>query len=452
MVCPHCAHVNPADARFCNACGGALSASEANESIVRHRVVVTGLGAITALGPTVDETWRRLLAGETGIRRAANLVEGEHACLVRCDVESERIPRRVLTGKTARNASRFTHMAIEATADALLQAGLVDGDLQPTVDLSPGGAVVGTCMGGTHDDFLAAYDTYKVKGEGRIAPHLHVTFPHNLAAYNIQARWGLGGPSLTLATACATGAQAIGHAFHDVRDGRAPVMVAGAVESTQHPMFTSGFAAMRALPTDSNDDPGAASRPFDATRAGFVLGEGAAVLILERLDHALARGATILAEIRGFATSNDAYHPIAPVPEGTGSARAIQAALAEAGLSPDAVDHINAHAASTPAGDVAEAAAIKLVFGERAATIPVTSIKGAVGHCMAASGAIETVAAVMTLIEQCIPPTRNYRTPDPEIGLDIVHGGPRAADVNVVSKHSFGLGGQNACLIISRVA
>ena len=452
MSCPRCAHPNSAGASFCNACGHRLDDATETRPPVRHRVVVTGLGAITALGPSVEETWRRLLAGESGIRRAANLVPGEHACLVRGDVDSARIPQRVLTGKVARNASRFTHMVSEAAADALLQAGLIDSDLNPTGDLSKAGAVIGTCMGGTHDDFLAAYDTYKEKGEGRIAPHLHVTFPHNLAAYNIQARWGMGGPSLTLATACATGAQAIGHAFHDVRDGRAPLMVAGAVESTQHPMFTSGFAAMRALPTDSNDDPGAASRPFDATRAGFVLGEGAAVLVLESLEHARARGATILAEVRGFATSNDAYHPIAPIPEGTGAARSIAAALADADLPPAAVDHVNAHAASTPAGDLAESAAIKLVFGERATTIPVTSIKGAIGHCMAASGAIESVAAVMTIVDQTIPPTCNYRTPDPEIGLDIVHGEPRETGIDVVSKHSFGLGGQNACLILARPA
>lgn len=416
----------------------------------RHRVVVTGLGAITSLGPTVEETWSRILAGETGIRRAENLDADAHACLVRGDVDSERIPRRVLSGKVARNASRFTHMVIEATADALLQAGLIDGDLNPTKDLADAGAVIGTCVGGTHDDFLAAWDNYKDKGEGRIAPHLHVMFPHNLAAYNIQARWGMGGPSVTVVTACATGAQAIGEAFREVREGRAPVMVAGAVESTQHPMFISGFAAMRALPTDSNDDPGAASRPFDATRAGFVLGEGAAAVVLESLEHARTRGATILAEVLGFGVSNDAYHPIAPIPEGTGAARAIRAALTDACLEPDVVDHVNAHAASTPAGDAAEANAIRLVFGDRTASIPVTSIKGAVGHCMGASGAIETVAAVKTIETQTIPPTRNYRTPDPAIGLDVVHGEPRRAGVNVVSKHSFGLGGQNACLILGR--
>jgi 3-oxoacyl-(acyl-carrier-protein) synthase len=413
-------------------------------------VVVTGMGAITSLAPTAQETWTRILAGETGIRAAGNLDDGPHACMVRGDVDVSRVPQRVLSGKVARNASKFTHWVAEAAADALMQAGLIGDDLEPLADLSAAGAVVGTCMGGTQDDYLAAWDKYQAQGESRVAPHLHVMFPHNLATYNIQARWGMGGPSLTLATACATGAQAIGEAFREIQAGYAPIMIAGAVESTSHPMWIAGFAAMRALPTDSNEDPDKASRPFDASRAGFVLGEGAAALVLESLEHAQARGATILAEILGFATSNDAYHPIAPIPEGTGAARAIHAALADAGLPPDAVDHVNAHAASTPAGDAAEAAAIRLVFGERAETIPVTSIKGAVGHCMGASGAIETMAAVRTITDGMIPPTRNYRTPDPAVGLDIVHGEARRADVQVISKHSFGLGGQNACLIIGR--
>ncbi|MGI9253305.1 MAG: beta-ketoacyl-ACP synthase II [Thermomicrobiales bacterium] len=449
MTCPSCSSSAPDGALFCPACGAAL-AKDAPRPIHRHRVVVTGMGAITSLAPTAEESWQRIVAGETGIRAATNLDDGPHACLVRGDVDVSRVPQRVLTGKVGRNASRFTHWVAEATADALLQAGLIGDDLEPLVDLSAAGAVVGTCMGGTQDDYLAAWDKYQSQGESRVAPHLHVMFPHNLAAYNIQARWGMGGPSLTLATACATGAQAIGEAFREVQAGYAPMMIAGAVESTSHPMWVAGFAAMRALPTDSNDDPDKASRPFDASRIGFVLGEGAAALVLESLEHAQARGATILAEILGFATSNDAYHPIAPIPEGTGAARAIRAALQDAGVAPDAVDHVNAHAASTPAGDAAEAAAIKLVFGERAETIPVTSIKGAVGHCMGASGAIETMAAVRTLTDQLIPPTRNYRTPDPAIGLDIVHGEARPASVNVISKHSFGLGGQNACLIIGK--
>jgi 3-oxoacyl-[acyl-carrier-protein] synthase II len=280
--------------------------------------------------------------------------------------------------------------------------------------------------------------------------HLHVSFPHNLAGYGIQSRFGMGGPSLTLTTACATGAQAIGEAFEEVRDGNAPIMIGGATESTKHPMYAAGFAVMRALVTDSNDDPGAASRPFDASRAGFVLGEGAAMLVLEDLEHALNRGAHIYAEVLGFGTSNDAYHPIAPLPDGTGGARAMRAALDDAGVAPDEVDHINAHAASTPAGDLAESTAIRLIYGERAASIPVTSMKGALGHCMGASGALETIAAVRTISDQTIPPTLNYKTPDEAIGLDIVHGAPRPAAVDVVAKHAFGLGGQNACLILGR--
>jgi 3-oxoacyl-[acyl-carrier-protein] synthase II len=275
-------------------------------------------------------------------------------------------------------------------------------------------------------------------------------FPHNLAAYTVQHTFGMGGPSSTVVTACATGAQAIGDGFHAIKYGHAPLMIAGSTESTAHPLFQAGFAAMRALVTDSNDNPDGASRPFDASRAGFVLGEGAGMVVLEEMEHARARGARILAEIAGFATSNDAYHPIAPQPEGEGAARAIRGALADAGISPDDVNHINAHAASTPAGDVAEARAIHIVFGERAAEIPVTSIKGAIGHCMAAAGALETISAIMTIANGTVPPTRNYRNPDPEIKLDIVGNVAREVDVTVMTKHSFGLGGQNACLVLRK--
>lgn len=419
-------------------------------SIAPRRVVVTGLGAISSLGGTVAEFWRALLEGRTGIRRQPDWDPAINPCVLHGHVEDQFVQQRFLDNKTARNTSRFSRMAIEATGDALIDAGLIDKDsFLPTVDLSTAGAYIGTCLGGTYDDALPAYDIYKARGPGRVPVHLHVMFPHNLAAYTIQSRFGMRGPSTTIATACATGAQAIGQAFHEVKYGRAPLMVAGAVESDYHLFFVSGFAAMRALCTDSNDDPDKASRPFDATRAGFVLGEGAGVLILEDYEHAVNRGATIYAEIGGFATTNDAYHPIAPIPEGTGAALAIEAALADAGLTPGEIGHINAHAASTPAGDISEAEAIRLVFGERAASIPVTSIKGAIGHCMGASGALESVSAILSLVEQRIPPTRNYRNPDPAIGLDVVHGEPRQASFKHLTKHSFGLGGQNAALVIS---
>ena len=424
---------------------------ERSQARPQRRVVVTGLGAVSSLGSSAGELWDRLLAGESGIRTAENLDAEIINCTVRGDVADESIPRRFLEGKTLRNTSRFARMAVEAAGEALVDAGLVDPDTnEPSGALAPAGAVVGTCGAGVHDDFLDAWESYKERGVRGVPIHLHVSFPHNLAGYGVQARFGMGGPSLTLTTACATGAQAIGEAFEEVRDGHAPIMVGGATESTHHPMYAAGFAVMRALVSDSNDKPEAASRPFDSSRAGFVLGEGAAMLVLEDLEHALARGAHIYAEVLGFGTSNDAYHPIAPLPDGTGGARAMVAALDDAGIAPDEVDHINAHAASTQAGDLAESEAIRLVYGDRASTIPVTSVKGALGHCMGASGALETIAAVRTISEQVIPPTLNYQTPDEAIGLDVVHGAPRPAEIDIVAKHSFGLGGQNACLILAR--
>lgn len=424
---------------------------ERNKKKTQRRVVVTGLGAVSSLGSSASELWDRLLAGESGIRTAENLDPAIINCTVRGDVDDSTVPNRFLEGKTLRNTSRFARLAVEAAGEALIDAGLIDAEtFEPRACLEPAGAVIGTCGAGVHDDFLNAWETYKERGVRGVPTHLHVSFPHNLAGYAIQSRFGMGGPSLTLTTACATGAQAIGEAFEEVRDGHAPVMIGGATESTQHPMYAAGFAVMRALVSDSNDNPSAASRPFDTSRAGFVLGEGAAMLVLEDLEHAEARGARIYAEVLGFATSNDAYHPIAPLPEGTGGARAMRAALNDAGVDPSEVDHINAHAASTPAGDLAESEAIRLVYGDRATTIPVTSTKGALGHCMGASGALETIAAVRTISEQLIPPTLNYNTPDEAIGLDVVHGEPRPAAVTVVAKHSFGLGGQNACLILAR--
>jgi 3-oxoacyl-[acyl-carrier-protein] synthase II len=413
-------------------------------------VVITGMGAISSLANTADETWSRVLAGETGIRRNESLDPAQHPSVLHGSVDRSSIPQRFLEHKEARNTSLFSKMALEAAGQALTQAGLLDENLRPVIDLTAGGAAFGTCVGGTYDDVLPAHETFLNRGTSRVPPHLHVMFPHNLAAYTVQHQFGLGGPSSTVVTACATGSQAIGDGFHAIKYGHAPLMIAGATESTNHPLFQAGFAAMRALVTDSNDNPDGASRPFDSTRAGFVLGEGAGMLVLEDLEFAQARGANILAEIVGFATTNDAYHPIAPLPEGSGAARAIRAALADAGLSAEDVDHVNAHAASTPAGDVAEARAIHEVFGGRATGIPVTSVKGAIGHCMAAAGALEMITAVRTLTDGTIPPTRNYSNPDPEVNLDIVGNVARRQQVNVISKHSFGLGGQNACLILRR--
>src|SRR3954471_14423143 len=312
-----------------------MTTFERNKKRTQRRVVVTGLGAVSSLGSSACELWDRLLAGESGIRAAENLDPAIINCTIRGDVDDETIPNRFLEGKTLRNTSRFARLAVEAAGEALIDAGLIDAEsFEPNACLEPAGAVIGTCGAGVHDDFLNAWETYKERGVRGVPTHLHVSFPHNLAGYGIQSRFGMGGPSLTLTTACATGAQAIGEAFEEVRDGKAPIMIGGATESTHHPMYAAGFAVMRALVTDSNDDPAAGSRPFDASRAGFVLGEGAAMLVLEDLEHALNRGAHIYAEILGFATSNDAYHPIAPLPDGTGGARAMHEALRDAGIDP----------------------------------------------------------------------------------------------------------------------
>jgi 3-oxoacyl-(acyl-carrier-protein) synthase len=405
---------------------------------------------VTSLAPTATETWERILACESGLKRV-DLDPEQNPCLVRGDVDDATITNRFLDGKTLRNTSRFSRMAVEAAGEALTDAGLIGEDGSPTADLSDAGTVIGTCVGGAHVDLLPAWTTYENRGPGRVPPHLHVMFPLNLASYTIQWRWGMQGPTNTINTACATGSQAIGEAFHQVKFGKADIMVAGAVESDSHPMFIAGFAAMKALPTDSNDNPTGASRPFDKSRAGFVLGEGAGMAVLEEYEHAKARGAKIYAEVLGFASTNDAFHPIAPRPDGSGSAKAVRNALKDAGVEPEEVGHVQAHAASTPLGDVAEANAIKDVFGDRAASIPVTSLKGAIGHCMGAAGSIESVIAILSMANQTIPPTLNYTTPDDEIGLDIVHGGPRKVEFAVSTKHSFGLGGQNACLVFGRV-
>jgi 3-oxoacyl-[acyl-carrier-protein] synthase II len=415
-----------------------------------RRVVVTGVGVVSSLATSARETWRKLLAGETGIRVASNLDPSNHKSLLRADVIDDDIPQRFLKGKELRNSSRYTRMAIEAAGEAMMDAGLLDDDLTPNTDLSAAGVAAGTCIGGTYDDVLPVHEQYVERDGGpRVPPHLHVTFPHNIGGYTIQKQFGMMGPTSTVVTACATGSQAIGDGFNAIKYGKAPLMIAGAMESTRHPLFALGFEAMRALCTDSNDNPDGASRPFNADRAGFILGEGAGMLVLEDLEHAQARGAHIYCEIAGFATSNDAYHPIAPQPEGVGAAKAITDALADAGMEPEDIDHVNAHAASTPAGDLAEANAIRLALGERGNSIPVTSVKGAFGHGMAASGALETAMAVFTMHEQRIPLTRNHTDPDPEVGLNVITES-QSADIRAMTKHSFGLGGQNAVLVLKR--
>jgi 3-oxoacyl-[acyl-carrier-protein] synthase II len=413
--CPVCGVPVADTQQFCGACGSGLRGQRTR---TRRRVVVTGLGAVCAVGLSARESWGNILEGKSGIKRIPLLAEGNYSCQVRGDLDDQ-LPNRFLDTKTARNTSQFSLWLLEAAGSALISAGLVDETGNPLMDLLPGGSVIGTCVGGSYDDLLPAYDTFQTRGPDKLSPHLHVKFPLNMASYTVQWRFGMGGPSNTVSTACATGTQAIGEAFHVVQSGIAPLMVAGATESTVHPMGVAGFSAMRAL-------------------------------VLEDYEFAKARGAKVFAEIVGFASSNDIYHPIAPQPEGIGASRAMIGALADAGVTPDQIGHIQAHAASTPAGDLAEARAIHQVYGERAASIPIMSVKGNIGHCMGGAGAIETAMGILSLSEQVIPPTANFRNPDPEIGLDIVAGEARPHAFEYMAKHGFGLGGQNACLIIKR--
>src|SRR5690606_6346198 len=275
-------------------------------------------------------------------------------------------------------------------------------------------------------------------------------FPHNMASYHIAQAFQLLGPNSTVSTACATGAQAIADAFNTIRRGEADVMVTGGAEYAVFPLFVASFVVQKAAST-LNDEPHKASRPFDAGRTGFVIGDGAGVLVLEELEHALARGATIYAEVLGAGTSNDGYHPIAPHPEGIGAARAIRAALRDANVAPEEVDFVNAHAASTPLGDAAETESIKRALGEEhARSIPVNSTKSMIGHTMGAAGAIETIATVLSIRDGRVHPTINQETPDPECDLDYVPNEARSVDIRIALKNSFGLGGQNACLVLGR--
>jgi 3-oxoacyl-[acyl-carrier-protein] synthase II len=328
-----------------------------------------------------------------------------------------------------------------ALADANLS--LTDGEKEGA------GVVVGTAIGGSVVETEAAKQRMDRRGFMRVSPFHMTAMPPNMAAFHIAAHTGFHGHNNTTVTACAAGTQAIGDAAEVIRSGRAQVMLSGGTEATLGPLAFASFAVVSALST-RNDDPGAASRPFDAERNGFVLSEGAAIFVLESLQHALQRGARIYAELVGYAANSDGYHTIAPEPEASGSIKAIRQALDDAGLGPAAVDVINAHGTATPLGDVAETQAIKAVFGERAYEVPVTANKSMLGHAMGAAGALEMLASVLAIQDQRIPPTINLDHADPECDLDYVGNTARSVRVDVVLKNSFGMGSQNACLVLRR--
>jgi len=411
---------------------------------LRRRVVITGVGALTALAPTAEGTWQRALAGESGVRLIEGWDPGDFPVRIAAEiVENPELPW--IDPKSARNIARYARFGISAAGQALKDAGLGDDDF----DHARAGAIIGTGAGGMHEitEMTRVLDE---RGYKRVSPHFMTTFPHNMASYHVAQSFQLLGPNSTVSTACSTGVQAIADAYTIIRRGDADMMVAGGAEHAVFPLFVASFIVQKAA-SMRNDEPERASRPFDGERTGFVIGDGGGALILEDLEHALARGARIYAEVVGAATSSDAFHPIAPEPDGQGAARAIHAALHDAGISGEQIDFVNAHAASTPLGDSAETRAIKLGLSEvHARRIPINSTKSMIGHTMGAAGAVETIMTVLSIRDQQVHPTINQEIPDPECDLDYVPNEARPARIDYALKNSFGLGGQNACLVLRR--
>jgi 3-oxoacyl-[acyl-carrier-protein] synthase II len=409
----------------------------------RCRVVVTGMGAITPLGLTVDEFWQGCVEGRSGAGPLTMVDPANYPTKIACEVKSFD-PLNYMDRRESRRMARFSQMAVAAAHQALGDAGL----RLEKEDTTRIGVLIGNGNGG-YPNTDEAVRTIVEKGGMRVDPLYMAKMLPNMAASQIALQFGVRGYNNTVSTACAAGTQAMGEAADRLRCGRADVMLAGGAEAGISELGLAAFSVMRAIST-RNDEPEKASRPFDAQRDGFVSAEGAAVFVMETLEHAQRRGARIRAEVAGYGASADAHHVVAPSPDGDGAIRAMREALNDAGVAPEDVDYINAHGTSTPINDAVETLAIKGVFGERAYRIPISSTKSMVGHALGGSGAIEAVTCVKTLLTGVIHPTINYEFPDPECDLDYVPNRARTADVRVILKNSFGFGGQNACLVFRR--
>ncbi len=409
-----------------------------------RRVVVTGLGAVTPIGNDVREYWEGLRSGRNGVAGITLFDASRHACRFAAEVKNFN-PAGWLEPKEAKRWDRFCQFGVVAAKQAVGHAGLViDASNAQRVGVAIGSGVGGLLMMETQAHVLAD------RGPDRVSPFCVPMMIPNMATGLAAIALGAKGPSSAVATACAAGSNAIGDAFRLIQLGLADAMVCGGAESAITPLGVAGFASAKAL-SFRNDDPATASRPFDLERDGFVIGEGAGVLVLESLSHAQARGATVLAEIVGYGTTCDAHHITAPSPGGVGGAEAMRLALADARLEPDAVDYVNAHGTSTQANDSNETAAIKAALGEKAYRTPVSSTKSMTGHLLGGSGGIEAVAAILAIGDNVIPPTINYSTPDPACDLDVVPNIAREHPVNVVLSNSFGFGGHNVCLAFRRM-
>lgn len=409
----------------------------------KRRVVVTGVGMITPLGVTTAESWKNLLAGKPGIRRITQFDASAFPTQIAGEVVGFR-PEDFIEEKDVRKMDRFIHFAIAATRMALDDSGLDITD----ANAERVGVIVGSGIGGLHA-IEHYHSVYLEKGPRRISPFFIPMLIINLAAGQISIRFKAKGPNSAVATACATGSHAIGDAFKIIQRGDADAMIAGGTEAVITPLGVGGFNAMKALST-RNDEPEKASRPFDRDRDGFVMGEGAGIVILESLEQATMRGARIYAEVVGYGMTADAYHVTAPPPGGEGAARCMELALKDAGLSPSEVDYINAHGTSTKYGDELETAAIKTVFKEHAYELCVSSTKSMTGHLLGAAGGVEAVITVLSIYYGEVPPTINLDNPDPECDLDYIPHESRKIPVTSALTNSFGFGGTNACLLFQK--
>jgi 3-oxoacyl-[acyl-carrier-protein] synthase II len=410
----------------------------------QRRAVITGLGAVTPLGESIPAIWENLLAGRSGIRRITLFDASGLPCQIAGEIPGFEATK-YLNKKEARRLARSSQIALAAAINAVEDSGL------PATMPDPERSAVyyGTGIGGL-DVYEDNNKVYHEKGYSRVNPFSLPGMIPNMPAFAIGRQFQCLGPNFTITTACATSTQALGEACELIRRDAADIVISGGTEAMIRDFAVVGFIAMRALTSSFNDNPEQASRPFDLNREGFVFSEGAGALIVEELEHARTRGAQIYAEIVGHAASSDGFHMAAPDPEGAGPARAMQWALADANLNPEDIDYINAHGTSTALNDSTETKAIKKVFGQQAYEIPVSSTKSMLGHAMGASGAIEAIVCAKAIQHGWLPPTINYETPDPQCDLDYVPNQPRQVPVNTTLSNSFGLGGQNACLVLKR--
>lgn len=408
-----------------------------------ERVVITGMGAITPIGNDVTAFWNNLKNGVCGIGPITHFDASDYKAKLAAEVK-DFDPTAYIDKRESKRMDRYCHFALAAAAQAVEQAGLTEGSFDP----ERAGVFFGSGVGGLHV-FEEEFAKLMERGPGRVSPLCIPQMIANMAAAHISMTYGLQGESLCPVTACATGNHAIGEAYRVIKHGYQDVMIAGGAEASIIRIATAGFSNMKALHT--GEDPLAASVPFDARRSGFVMGEGAGALVLESLSHAQARGAHILCEIGGYGATSDAYHITAPDPEGTGGARAMSLAIADAGMTPDQIDYINAHGTSTPVNDRIETLAIKKAFGEAAQHVHISSTKSMTGHLLGAAGAIEAIACVMAIQDGVIPPTIGYQQPDPDCDLDITPNQAVSMPVRAAISNSLGFGGHNATVLFRKV-